>query len=510
MRFRLGRFDELAEALSNPPADAGIEISRLQVRDGGKRVEWVTTYDVLGPLDCSAAPRNGRADVTARGGARLPYFGWLLAPLLRLAARDGLRRVASGSSALPWWLPPVRIPPEQAAVYATLCAAVAIATYCGALLGQSGAYVASNFGVDTPTLSFALALARLGSIVALFGSVLADRRGRRRVLLVAVAGTCATTLASALAPTFAVFAVFQLLARGFVNLALGVAGICLIEEAPERGRAFMVSIAAMAGGAGFAVGAVLLVLADTTAWAWRILFVVGGAGLLLLPSMRSRLRESRRFAGLAARGARTGRVLELVDRTYGRRFALIVAVAFLTNAFVSASSQLTNPFLIDERGYSALGILALRAVAQGPLTLVAVWFGGRLAESAGRRPLVVWGTFCAIVLEALFFLAGGPWMWLALLGSTVAGALATPAFGAMGGELFPTEVRGSANAGVLLGGVTGGVVGLAVTGWLTESMALGSAIALVAVPAALAALVMVPFLPEGAGRDLDDLSPPEV
>ncbi|MBX7160296.1 MAG: hypothetical protein K1X95_08400, partial [Acidimicrobiia bacterium] len=128
----------------------------------------------------------------------------------------------------------------------------------------------------------------------------------------------------------------------------------------------------------------------------------------------------------------------------------------------------------------------------------------------GRRPLVIWGTFCATVLEALFFLVGGSWMWLALLGATLAGALATPAFGAMGGELFPTEVRGTANAGVLLGGVVGGVVGLAVTGWLSRSMALGSAIAIIAIPAALAAVVLVPFLPEGAGRDLDDLSPPEV
>ncbi|MBX7160236.1 MAG: MFS transporter, partial [Acidimicrobiia bacterium] len=162
--------------------------------------------------------------------------------------------------------------------------------------------------------------------------------------------------------------------------------------------------------------------------------------MLLLPGFRRRLRESRRFVRVAARGA-TGRARELVDRTYGGRFALVVATAFLTNAFVAASSQLTNPFLQDERGYSAFGILALRAVAQGPIVLVAVWIGGRLAESAGRRPLVIWGTFCATVLAALFFLVGGSWMWLALLGATLAGALATPAFGAMGGELFPTEVR---------------------------------------------------------------------
>lgn len=509
MRFRLGTVEELAPVLSDPPLVAGVAISDVRADDGGG-LRWRTTYDVLGALDCRARPDAGQAVVTMRGGARLPYFGWLLAPLLRLAARDGLRRVVAGNRAHPWWAPPVRITPEQAAVYATLCLAVTIATYCGALLGQSGAYVASNFGVDTPTLSFALALARVGSVVALFGSVLADRRGRRRVLLVAVAGTCAATLASAVAPTFAAFTVAQLLARGFVNLALGLAGVCLIEEAPERGRAYLVSIAAIAGGAGYAVGAVLLVVADATPWAWRLLFVVGGAGLLVVPGLRSRLREPSRFAGLAARGARTGRARELVDRRYGRRFVLIVAVAFLTNAFVSASSQLTNPFLLDERGYSALGILALRAVAQGPLTLVAVWFGGRLAESAGRRPLVVWGTFCATALEALFFLAGGPWMWLALFGATVAGALAAPAFGAMGGELFPTEVRGTANAGVLVGGVTGGVAGLVVTGWLAASMPLGTALALMAVPAALAALILVPFLPEGAGRDLDDLSPPEV
>lgn len=508
MRIRLGAFDRLAEALADPAPVAGVTVSDVEAGTGS--LAWRTTYDVLGPLRCSARPdASGEAVVAVDGRVRLPYFGWILAPLLRFVVRDGLRRVVRGRTGRPWWAPPVPITPAQAATYATLCATITVATYCGALLGQSGAYVASSFGADTATLSLALAVSRIGSVVALFGSVLADRRGRLRVLVVAVAGTCLATLVSAAAPSFAAFTVTQLLARGFVNLSLGVAGVCLIEEAPERGRAYVISLAAIAGGAGFSLSAVLLVAADLVTWAWRLLFVVGGAGVLLLPGFRRRLRESRRFVRVAARGA-TGRARELVDRTYGGRFALVVATAFLTNAFVAASSQLTNPFLQDERGYSAFGILALRAVAQGPIVLVAVWIGGRLAESAGRRPLVIWGTFCATVLEALFFLVGGSWMWLALLGATLAGALATPAFGAMGGELFPTEVRGTANAGVLLGGVVGGVVGLAVTGWLSRSMALGSAIAIIAIPAALAAVVLVPFLPEGAGRDLDDLSPPEV
>lgn len=509
MRFRLGAFDRLAEALADPAPVAGVVVADVEA--GRDSLSWCTTYDVIGPLRCTARPdTRGGAVIEAGGHGRLPYFGWLLAPLLRHVVRDGLRRVVGGRTVRPWWAPPVSVGPSQAAVYATLCATITLATYCGALLGQSGAYVASSFGADTATLSFALAVSRVGSVVALFGSVLADRRGRRRVLVVAIAGTCGATLVSAAAPTFVVFTVAQLLARGFVNLSLGVAGVCLIEEAPERGRAYVVSLAAIAGGAGFGLGAILLVAADAAPWGWRVLFLVGGAGVALVPGFARRLTESHRFVRLASRGAITGRARELVDRTYGARFAVMVATAFLTNAFVAASSQLTNPFLRDERGYSALGILALRAVAQGPLTLVAVWIGGRLAETTGRRPLVIWGTFGATVLEAVFFLQGGAWMWLALFGATVAGALAAPAFGTMGGELFPTEVRGTAHAGVLLGGVVGGVVGLAVTGWLSRSMALGSALALVAVPAALASVLLVPFLPEGAGRDLDELSPPEV
>lgn len=508
MRFRLGTCDDLAAALDTPSPVAGVEVSPTRTEAGA--LHWSTTYDVIGTIECTARPDANPVIVETSGGTRLPYFGWILAPLLRHVVRDGLRRVVDGRSTLPWWAPPARITPPWASRYATLCVTITIATYCGTLLGQSGAYVASDFGADLSTLSFALAVSRVGSIVALFGSVLADRRGRRRVLLVALGGTCVATLASAAAPTFAAFTVAQLFARGFVNLALGLAGVCLIEEAPEGGRAYLVSLAAIAGGAGFTLGAGLLVVADTGAWAWRLLFAVGGCGIALLPGIASRLSESTRFVRLTTRGAATGRARELVDRRYGRRFALVVATAFLTNAFVAASSQLTNPFLQDERGFSAAGILVLRAVAQGPLTIVAVWVGGRLAESAGRRPLVIWGTFCATVLEALFFLSGGALMWFSLSAATIAGALAAPAFGTMGGEIFPTEVRGTANAGVLVGGVAGAVAGLAVVGWLTPRVALGSALALMAIPAALAAVVLVPFLPEGAGRDLDDLSPPEV
>jgi MFS family permease len=150
-------------------------------------------------------------------------------------------------------------------------------------------------------------------------------------------------------------------------------------------------------------------------------------------------------------------------------------------------------------------------VTQAFPSLIAIVLGGRLAESRGRKPVAAGSMLVLAVATAGFFLWGGPELWLAMLVATVAGAMSGPAITAFNTELFPTEVRGRASAALLGAGVAGSASGLLLVGYLADPLGdVGKAVAVTCIVPVIVALLLIPRLPEGRGRALDELSPPEV
>ncbi|HEV7535677.1 MAG TPA: MFS transporter [Acidimicrobiia bacterium] len=452
---------------------------------------------------------------------RVPYFSWFVGPILRSAgrrARTWVERALLAAEAgrplppppkRPSLAPPTNFSPQQAVLLATVCALTAGATYGSSLLSQNVDYVGRAFGASDRALGTALAISRAGVLIALVASALADRRGRRILILVSFAGVCVANGVAAAAPNLAVFTIGQTLMRGFANTALIVAGIAAIEEAPDRARAYSLALLGLAGGFGYAFGVVLLPLSDLAREAWRISFALSAATALLLPSFARNLVETRRYAGLAARDAKRGRVGEVFDPAYGGRFGVLVLTSFLFSIFTAPSAQFTNRYLADSRGFSGLDITIFRGITQGFPGLAGVAIGGRLAETRGRRPVATAALFFGTVAQMVFFLRGSATLWVASSVAIVLGGIAAPALGAFNGEMFPTEIRGTANAFLLVAGVAGSAVGLVVAGNFSDRIGLGPALALTGV-ASLAASLFVLRLPETAARSLDDVSPSEV
>jgi len=76
--------------------------------------------------------------------------------------------------------------------------------------------------------------------------------------------------------------------------------------------------------------------------------------------------------------------------------------------------------------------------------------------------------------------------------------------------LFPTETRGTSNGFLLVAGVAGSATGLVLATQLRDVMGgLGPAIAICGIPTLIAAVLLVPRLPETVSRELDDVSPTE-
>ena len=116
-------------------------------------------------------------------------------PRRELALHGGpARRRADGPSPQPEpprrlsLLPPVPSPASRPRRLAAIAVVAAAASFCGALFTQNGDAVTDTFHRSDSDLGWALAISRVGVLVSLIAAGLADRFGRRRTLLVCVAG----------------------------------------------------------------------------------------------------------------------------------------------------------------------------------------------------------------------------------------------------------------------------------------------------------------------------------
>jgi MFS family permease len=525
-RSMLINVDAAPERVGHVLADA----LHLTLADGRYEGPLGGMPDTTARLSVTLARVPDRADRTevrlaARSTVMVPFFTWFLRVQAWLGARRALPHVEARIRAallgnappppikpLPM-VPPVPFSPEQAARLCALCAAALVANFCGGLLSQNADAVTSAFGQSDQALGVALAVARAGVLLSLVAIALADRLGRRRLILVTLAGACVANLLAAAAPTFAVFTGTQLFTRALVNSVLIVAGIATVEDAPEGARAFATGMFALALGAGIGLTVVLLPLADLGDYGWRISFALSAAALLVIPVIARHLKETTRYEGLVHRTHRErGRVRELLDRAYGARFLLLGLAAFLTNVFSAPSSQLTNRYLIHAHNFSNSDVALFRTVTFGVPGVVGVLLASRLAESHGRRPVAIVGLIVATMFQVAFFVTGNAWvLWLTPVVAIVAAACAALAIGTLDAELFPTEVRGTSNGFILVSAVAGSAVGLLLATQLKDLVGgLGPGIAVCGIASLLAAVFVVPHLPETAERRLDDVSPSEL
>lgn len=449
----------------------------------------------------------------------LPFFGWAINPLIATALKRQLRHAIATVEATVAGrepppppkglaaLPDVAFDPAQAALLSATAAATAIAGFGGGLFGQNSSFIADAFHASDARLGGALAVSRAGVLVSLVATALSDRVGRRRMILICVIGVCVTNLASAFAPSLATLTALQIMTRAFVNSTFTVAAIAAVEEAPEGARVFSTAMLGLAGGFGFSFAVLTLPIADEGRQAWRVSFALSAIVLLFVPRLARELTETRRYKTVAATRIMRGRLREVLGPTYGRRFVFLALIALLTNVFNAPSSQLSNRYLQDVRHFSGSGIVGLLAATTVIPGIVGVVIASRLAERGRRRPLASISLFVATSAQMVFFLFGGPTLWIASAGATLTGACAGIVLATLGAELFATEVRGTANAFLVGISVVGSAGGLVLAGQLSDRFGgIGRAIAFCGI-ASLIAAFLVPALPESFGRELDDLSP---
>jgi len=353
-------------------------------------------------------------------------------------------------------------------------------------VGFTAASIAATFGLTVPQALQTGTLFFLGMLIGAVGfGRLADRIGRRRVLIVTVACDAVFGILSIFAPNFAVLLVLRFLTGAAVGGTLPVDYAMMSEFLPARSRGrWLVMLEGF-----WAVGTLIVALA---AWlislagladGWRYIFAVTaipaviGVGLrFLVPEsplylLRSGKAEAARAIVdrmLAANGrpqleptvsialpAATADV-GIFSKDLRRRSLLILSVWFLVSVSYYGVFTWMPPRLAGEgfgfvRGY---GFLVLIALAQIPGYALAAYG----VEKWGRRPTLV--GFCLLsALSCLLFV-------VADAASVVAAALLVMSFALLGTwgalyaytpELYPTASRatgmGAAGGMARLGGL---------------------------------------------------------
>lgn len=473
----------------------------------------------------TVGPGSGGALVEIEGCTdfSIPFFAWALRPLVHAQLRRAVAHVASSVRAAALREPLPRAPApvlglpatafdrRQSALLATASAATAIAMFGGALYGQFADFIARSFGASDATLGVTLAVTRIGVLVSLLATALSDRLGRRRLVLFSLAGVCITNGLAAAAPSLAAFTALQVLSRGFINTTGVVAAIAAIEEAPEGARAFAAAMLGLAGGFGYSFAVLALPLGDMSTESWRIAFVLSGVSIVFLPRIARNLVEGTRYNAVLDSDVVRGQAREVFRRMYGRRFLLLGLIGFFASIFNAPSAQLMNRFLADERGFSGLDITVFRGVTSALPGIFGVLLAGRLTETYGRRRVAAISMLIATSTQMVFFLGRGPTIWFAATVSVVASAASGLALATLGTELFPTEVRGTSNGMLVVVSVAGSALGLVIAGVLSDPVGgLGVAIALCGIGSLVAAVLLVPLLPESRARLLDEISPSQV
>lgn len=389
-----------------------------------------------------------------------------------------------------------------------LCALLSVATFFEGYdlfaLAQILPNLRAEFGLAPEQGGALVAAANVGAVLAFVLVRAADRIGRRRVLAVTIAGYTAASLATAFAPNAWAFAAFQLAARVFLLAEYALAIVYAAEEFPADRRGTIIGVIQGASSLGAIACSALVPLLLRTPLGWRSVFLVGAAPLLLVAYARRGLRETARFEQSTELAGRLARA-RLFAAPYRGRLVLLAAIWALT--FVCTQSAVTfwKEFAVAERGMSDAqvgAILSISAIAAMPC----LFFAGSLIDRVGRRrgAVVVFGIAIAGVLGS--YSLASPHALTAALGLGIFGTGAVqPVLNAFTTELFPTSLRSQAFAWASnLLGRSGALAAPLAVGAAASSCGWAFSVSATAIFPLLALALIVAFLPETAGRELEE------
>jgi len=160
------------------------------------------------------------------------------------------------------------------------------ASYLQALPGMTAPFLAADLGLDDARITAIAGFVSIGAFGTAALARMADRHGRRGLVVLCFALLPVLSLASALAPGIASYTVAQIGVSALMGALFTGIVVVMIERASESRRAAgqaWFGLASATGG-GLAVG--LAALGDQMPWGWRGFWLVAALPLLAIEPVR--------------------------------------------------------------------------------------------------------------------------------------------------------------------------------------------------------------------------------
>jgi len=309
----------------------------------------------------------------------------------------------------------------------------------------------------------------LGSLLAGF---LGDRFGRRFTYQFNLMIFGLASLAAAFAPDIATLNALRFVMGVGLGAEIVVGYGTMTEFAPPQTRGKWMAFMAFVVVSGLPATALLAWLV-VPHWGWRPLFVVAGIGALIVWYLRKSLPESPRWLEASGRIDEAEALMQAIERDVAGNAALPLPAAPLPIPSLRLSSLL-GAALLPRMVVGSVVLITINALIFGFVNWLPTFFvqqglsiaqslsytlvivsgsligcaiGAFSADRLGRRVSIIGGSLWTIVFGAIYPFVTDPAMVLAIGFLLIVGIYVLTAilYGVYTAELFPTEVRLSAN-----------------------------------------------------------------
>lgn len=426
-----------------------------------------------------------------------------------------------------------------------LTANLTIDYYDNALFAYVLPQIMEDTGMDLAQVGLVSSAFFVGMIFgAILGGRLADRYGRRTVMVFATAAYSIGAIVTAMGSDFSTMFLARLFTGIGVQAATSVLLVYIAEMFPGkvRGRVVAIVTGAFAVVAPLVAYLAMVTIPNSGPGTWRMLFSFGGFGLVLIPFILLIMPESVRWQAsrgkldkayallekLEARAIAAGKTLieatpmaeskvrELSIREIFRspkiiRTIIVISLAYFGTTlglYMVANYQIY--VLIDALGYDE-GKAYSVATIWGVVAIAAPFLALLVMDRFERKTLIFATSVLSAVPLIFFGISNNDWVILVAGGFWgVIAAVVVAVFYTYIPESMPTEARGL-GSGIMIsvgraGGVVAGVLGAAVySGSGRAGLMIVAAISYV-----IFSLVLLFLGPKTTGRSLESVAAEEI
>jgi len=271
--------------------------------------------------------------------------------------------------------------------------------------------LAKDFGVTIVTatlaITFTLIMRPLGALI--FGP-LAEKFGRKPILIANIATFAAIELASAAAPNFATFFALRIVYGVAMGGIWGVASALTMESVPQHSRGFVSGVFQAGYSLGYLIAAIAYGLLIGSI-GWRGMFAIGALPIVLAIYIFFNVDESPVWK--ASRGHGGHKTKFAFWPAVAKNWRVLIFAVFLMaafNFFSHGTQDLYPTFLKVQHGFGT-STVSIIAIFYNIAAIMGAMLAGTLSQRFGRKRIIM--VFAALALPCIplwAFASGSIWL----------------------------------------------------------------------------------------------------